>query len=142
MRLRLLPMKNPCTESWDAMPGDAKTRFCDKCNEHVYDLSERTEDEARALYRDRGVKKLCVRYAKGEGGAILFKAAAMAAVLSASACSAAVPDPPPATPVEVDRDFGDGILDEVDRCPDEPSEGDDGCPDPAPKVVAPDAGSD
>jgi len=26
-----------------AMPGDEKTRFCDKCDEHVYDLSARTE---------------------------------------------------------------------------------------------------
>jgi hypothetical protein len=146
-------MKNPCTESWDAMPGDQKTRFCDKCGEDVYDLSERTEEESVALYADRGAKKLCVRYAKDSTGAILFKAAAVAAMVSVAGCSAAVPEAPAATPVEVDRDFGDGVLDTVDRCPDTPTEPgktyDDGCPDidpdAAPKppaAAAPDAGHD
>ena len=132
-------MVSPCTESFADMPGDAKTRFCKKCGEDVYDLSERTEAEAEALYRDAGVKKLCVRYAKDGRGAILFKAATLAAIVSATACSSAMPAPPPATPVEEDRDMGDGVLDTQDRCPDEPTANGEGCPDPAPPP-APDAG--
>ncbi len=139
MRLRLLPMKRPCSESWDAMPGDAKTRWCDKCEKHVFDLSERTETEARALYRERGTAELCVRYAKDRTGGILFKAAAVAAVLSTAACTATVADPVPVTPAEVDKDMGDGVLDQVDQCPDEPNAAESeatGCPEtkaPPPK---------
>lgn len=119
MRLRLLPMSRPCTESFAAMPGDDKTRFCEKCGENVYDLSARTEAEALALYREPGVSKLCVRYAKGSNGGILFKAAAMAAMVSAAGCASHSSQPPPAAAHALDYDMGDGILDGQDRCPDD-----------------------
>ena len=118
------------------MPGDEKTRFCDKCQKHVYDLSARTEEEARALFRDKRGERTCVRFAKDATGNVLFAAALAATVAMTASCSSAVPTPP-VTPVEVERDMGDGIPDQLDRCPDEPGDGGDGCP-----IVVPDAGKD
>jgi len=126
--MRMLPIAKPCTESFAAMPGDEKTRFCDKCDEHVYDLSARTEEEARALFRERRGERTCVRFAKDSSGKVLFRAAALAAAVSVTSCSSAVPSTPPVTPAEVDHDMGDGIPDSVDVCPDEPGPQDDGCP--------------
>ena len=131
--MRMLPIARPCTESFAAMPGDEKTRFCDKCQKHVYDLSARTEDEARALFREKRGERTCVRFAKDASGNVLFAAAIAAAVMTTS-CSSAMPEPP-VTPVEVERDMGDSVPDTVDVCPDDPEPRTDGC-------EMPDAGHD
>jgi len=118
MGLRLLPIAKPCSEPYDAMPGDERTRFCDKCEKHVYNLSARTEDEAREVFSKK--ERVCVRYAKTAAGVIRFAAVA--------GCSSAVP---PATPADWDQ--GDGVMDVEDKCPDEPApDGKDGCPSPNP----------
>lgn len=127
MALRMLPIARPCTESFAAMPGDDKTRFCEKCGKHVHDLSARTEEEARALFRDARGERTCVRFARDARGNVLFRAALVAAV-SMTSCSSAAPSTPPVTPVAVDHDMGDAIPDAIDRCPDEPGDGGDGCP--------------
>jgi hypothetical protein len=127
MVMRMLPIARPCTESFAAMPGDDKTRFCDKCQKHVHDLSARTEEEARALFREARGERTCVRFAKDASGNVLFRAAALAAAVSVTSCSAAAPASPPITPVEVDHDMGDGIPDSVDICPEHPTPEDDGC---------------
>ena len=62
--MRMLPIAKPCRESFADMPGDEKTRFCDKCQKHVYDLSARTEEEARALFLEKRGERTCVRVAK------------------------------------------------------------------------------
>lgn len=126
MGLRLLPIAKPCSEPFEAMKGDHRTRFCDTCGKNVYNLSARTEQEARAIFDEGKGERICVRYAKTAAGAILFAAVA--------GCSAAVP--PAATPADWDQ--GDGVMDVADKCPDEPAPNDDGCPEPAPK--SPDAG--
>jgi hypothetical protein len=133
--MRMLPIARPCTEPFAAMPGDEKTRFCDKCQKHVYDLSARTEEEARVLFREKKGERTCVRFTKDASGNVLFAAALVAAV-SVTSCSSAAPSTPPVTPAEVDHDQGDSIPDIEDRCPDEPGPGDDGCP------IAVDAGKD
>ncbi len=128
MALRMLPIARPCTESFADLPGDEKTRFCDKCGKHVYDLSARTEDEARALFREKRGGRTCVRFAKDASGNVLFRAALVAAVAMTS-CSSAAPAQPTATPATVDHDMGDGIPDSVDVCPTDPKSDDkDGCP--------------
>lgn len=135
MALRMLPIARPCTESFAAMPGDDKTRFCDKCQKHVYDLSARSEEEARALFREKRGERTCVRFKKDASGNVLFRAALVAAV-SMTSCSSAVPTQPPVTPAEVETDMGDSVPDAVDQCPDDPQpNADDGCP-------LPDAGKD
>jgi hypothetical protein len=133
----MLPIARPCRASFADMPGDEKTRFCKTCGKHVYDLSARTEGEARALFRDRRGERTCVRFAKDASGNVLFRAALVAAAVSMTSCSSATPAAPPVTPAEVDHDMGDGIPDSVDVCPADPKPGDDdGCP------ATPDAGKD
>jgi hypothetical protein len=116
MGLRLLPIAKPCAEPFDAMPGDERKRFCHKCQKPVFNLSARTEAEAREVLSTG--ERACVRYAKTAAGAILFAAVA--------GCSAAVPAP--ATPADWDQ--GDGIIDVDDKCPDQPGPNDEGCPEP------------
>ena len=41
-----------CPVPWDAMRGDNRARFCDKCSQHVYDVSELTGAEALRLVTD------------------------------------------------------------------------------------------
>ena len=131
----MLPIARSCTESFSAMPGDDKTRYCDKCQKHVYDLSARTEEEARALFRERRGERTCVRFAKDASGHVLFAAAIAAAVITTSCSSAAPPQTQPATPAVVDHDMGDSVPDSVDVCPEHPGPDDDGC-------AMPDAGRD
>jgi hypothetical protein len=135
--MRMLPIARPCRESFADMPGDDKTRFCDKCQKHVYDLSARTEEEARALFRERRGERACVRFAKDASGNVLFAAALAATVAMTTSCSAAAPTKP-VTPVEVDRDMGDAVPDVNDKCPEDSDPNDpDGC-----FVRDPDAGHD
>lgn len=42
-------VKTPCRESWDAMTGDDRVRFCARCSKNVYDLTAMTQDEAEAF---------------------------------------------------------------------------------------------
>ena len=39
----------PCPMSWDAMRGDSRTRFCDRCRQAVHDVSALTRAEALRL---------------------------------------------------------------------------------------------
>jgi len=39
----------PCDEPWESMRGDGAVRFCDRCRLDVYDFSQLTTNEARAL---------------------------------------------------------------------------------------------
>lgn len=140
MAFRMLPVARPCPESFAAMPGDGdgRTRHCAICDESVHDLSAGTEEEARALFRAAGGKRLCVRFARDAGGAVRFGLAA-AAMLSLASCSSAVPETTPSTPLDaVDYDMGDAIPDAVDRCPDPPEPGPsvDGCPTTTPQLGA------
>ncbi len=122
----MLPVARPCGESFAAMKGDDKTRFCDKCGKHVYDLSARSEEEARALFREKRGERTCVRFAKDATGNVLFRAALVAVAMTS--CSAAAPTTPPTTPAAVDHDMGDAIPDKADLCPSDPKPDDnDGC---------------
>lgn len=58
-----IEIKSPCSESWDAMNGNAKMRFCSHCDKHVNNLSELTRKQAMRLVRDSN-GRLCVRYVK------------------------------------------------------------------------------
>lgn len=133
--MRMLPIAKPCRESFADMSGDEKMRFCDKCQKHVFDLSSRTEEEARALFREKRGERTCVRFAKDASGNVLFRAAALAAAVSVTSCSSAAPQQQPVTPAVVEHDMGDSVPDSVDVCPEHPGPDDDGC-------EMPDAGHD
>jgi len=63
----------PCTQSWDAMIGDARSRFCGSCRLHVYDLSAMTRDEAETLVvsRKQAGEHLCVRFVRRADGTVV-----------------------------------------------------------------------
>jgi hypothetical protein len=74
---------SPCTESWEAMTGDDKKRFCGICNKHVHDLGTMKREEAAALVRGGGV---CVRVRKS--ASLPMALAAGVAIALSAACSA------------------------------------------------------
>ena len=65
-------IKTPCRESWDAMTGDDRVRFCARCSKDVYDLSAMTEDEAEAfLATHLDDQDACVRLYRRPDGRVL-----------------------------------------------------------------------
>jgi len=86
LHLRLL---NACDKDYEAMPGDARRRFCDTCGKHVHDISTGTEQEARQLLAENRGRRVCVRFARTSSGEIRFRAAAAVAVVAAAAASLA-----------------------------------------------------
>jgi hypothetical protein len=68
--LRDLRVASPCSERWDAMTGDDRMRFCGKCRQHVYDLSEMTSAEAEGFLHARA-GSACVRFFRRADGTVL-----------------------------------------------------------------------
>jgi hypothetical protein len=60
----------PCTADWDEMTGDARVRFCGKCEKNVYNVSAMTRDEAEALIRDKE-GRLCIRMYQRKDGTVI-----------------------------------------------------------------------
>jgi hypothetical protein len=64
----------PCNESWDAMPGGDDIRFCGRCRQNVYNLSEMNEAQVRDLVQG----PVCVRFfARGDGTVVTRQCAPM-----------------------------------------------------------------
>ena len=61
---------SPCTESWDAMTGDDRTRHCAKCDLDVFNLSGMTRADATALLQMK-VGRMCARFYRRPDGTIL-----------------------------------------------------------------------
>ena len=59
-----------CPVSWDAMRGDDRTRFCDKCSQNVHDVSELTRAEAIDLVT-LGEKVPCLRIYRRHDGRVM-----------------------------------------------------------------------
>ena len=60
----------PCSESWDAMTGDQRARFCGKCEKNVYDISAMTSDAAEEFLRQQ-VGEVCVRFHRRADGTVM-----------------------------------------------------------------------
>jgi hypothetical protein len=65
-----LRIATPCNADWDEMAGDARVRFCGKCEKNVYNLSEMPRTEAESLVRERE-GRLCVRFYQRQDGTVL-----------------------------------------------------------------------
>ena len=66
-----IEVKSPCSESWDAMEGNARVRFCSHCAKDVSNISEMTRKEAFKLVR-KSDGNLCIRYYQKPSGKKLF----------------------------------------------------------------------
>ena len=67
---------SPCHESWEAMEGDARERFCASCRHSVNNISEMTREEAAVLLAGAGPgKRVCVRFRRRADGEIIFRKA-------------------------------------------------------------------
>ena len=60
----------PCSADWDDMTGDARVRFCGKCEKNVYNLSAMTRQEGEALVRQKE-GRLCVRLYQRQDGTVI-----------------------------------------------------------------------
>src|ERR1043165_1443217 len=62
----------PCPADWEKMVGDERSRYCDRCSLHVYNLSGMTRREAEALVTSNE-GRLCVRFYRRPDGTILTR---------------------------------------------------------------------
>jgi len=46
-----IQIAKPCNQSWTAMKGDERARFCGVCKKNVFNISEMTRDEVEELIR-------------------------------------------------------------------------------------------
>jgi hypothetical protein len=59
----------PCGVPWESMQGDARVRFCGKCEKPVYNVSAMTRDEAERFLKT--AESPCVRFYQRSDGTIL-----------------------------------------------------------------------
>jgi hypothetical protein len=67
-----IEVASPCTQSWDAMTGDAKRRYCGECRLHVHNLSAMTRVEAEDLLK-KADDRVCVRFYRRADGTVLTR---------------------------------------------------------------------
>jgi hypothetical protein len=70
--LELITVPVPCQASWDGMRGDDRVRFCSKCRQRVYNLSEMTRKAAAALVAAKE-GQLCVRFYRRPDGTVITR---------------------------------------------------------------------
>jgi len=67
-----IDVANPCTEAWEGMAGDDRVRFCGKCEQNVYRLTDLPRAEANELLaRAQAGEEICVRYARRADGTVV-----------------------------------------------------------------------
>lgn len=64
-----LRIPTPCTQNWDEMAGDDRTRFCGICQKHVHNLSEYTREEAGRLLS--GDRMPCLTFIRDTAGRVV-----------------------------------------------------------------------
>jgi hypothetical protein len=67
-----LHIAEPCPEDWQAMAGDARARWCGRCELAVTDLSELRQPEAEALLARRD-GRVCVRATSDAAGEVVTR---------------------------------------------------------------------
>ncbi len=71
-RLNRLVISSPCTESWQAMSGEERTRFCSRCQKRVYDLAALEAREIDALI-EATQGHLCARITRDRSGRMVTR---------------------------------------------------------------------
>ncbi|MFT3709304.1 MAG: hypothetical protein QM817_16820 [Archangium sp.] len=67
-----LQIASPCSESWASMRGDERRRFCQQCKLNVFNVSELTEPEVRALFL-KSEGRVCGRIYRRRDGTVLTR---------------------------------------------------------------------
>jgi len=65
-----LKVASPCEESWEAMLGNERKRYCGSCQLNVYNLSGMSQAEAERLVAE-AEGRLCVRFYKRADGSVI-----------------------------------------------------------------------
>lgn len=63
---------SPCSEKWESMTGDERSRFCAKCQLSVHNVKELTEAETVALLQ-QATGRVCGRIFQRADGTVLTK---------------------------------------------------------------------
>jgi hypothetical protein len=71
-RLGRLAIASPCPESWQAMSGDERTRFCSRCQKHVHDLAALEAREIEALI-EATQGRFCARITRDRFGRMVTR---------------------------------------------------------------------
>jgi hypothetical protein len=90
MRSTQLRVLSPCHENYDAMRGGGPTRFCERCEKSVTNLSDLTRTEAERFLLQHAGKSVCVRYRKRRDGEVVFRPAAPVRLAFVAAISLAM----------------------------------------------------
>jgi len=64
---------NPCSQNWDAMAGNERSRFCARCNRTVVNLSVLTRVELEVLIDASKGIRLCGRYVQRPDGSMITR---------------------------------------------------------------------
>lgn len=65
--LEQLDVPAPCHEPWRRMSGDDRTRFCERCQHPVHNLSKMTRQEAEKILSDSS-DGVCVQFTRARDG--------------------------------------------------------------------------
>lgn len=63
----------PCHQDWNAMPGDARVRFCGQCCQNVYDVRHLRAREVAALIEAHGERMPCLRLFRRPDGTVVTR---------------------------------------------------------------------
>jgi len=70
--LGVVRLATPCPMKWGDMRGDARVRFCARCELNVFNLSGMTSHEARVLFKAHQ-GRLCVRFWARPDGTVVTR---------------------------------------------------------------------
>lgn len=69
---RRMRIASPCPVGWENMAGDERVRFCKLCQLNVYNISELSADEVRALV-EQTEGRICARLYRRADGSVLTR---------------------------------------------------------------------
>ncbi len=69
-----ISIKKPCHENWNDMTPNEQGAFCGKCVKTVVDFTNKSLDEIKAFFADKGQQKICGRFEEQQLTALSFDA--------------------------------------------------------------------
>lgn len=72
IQLDRLRIASPCPTTWEQMKGDERSRFCELCSLHVYNIAELTASEAKSLIANTE-GRICARLYRRSDGTVITR---------------------------------------------------------------------